>query len=691
MNGFSAKVLRSGSAVVFFLIALTALFFAAGWDHDRNSGVPRAENGILDLTDWDFEQDGVLPLNGQWEFVWQPEGEAAAHSYMTVPATWGGAELANGLKLRDQGKGVYRLTILHRPVEDMLAIRLPNISTSMRLFVDGKPLLSRGQPGSDKASTVPYQLPATVYFGGENERTELTLEVANFHHRTGGIRSELAMGTAEQIHRLEFKQTAQEWIVFGCLVMIGLYHLGLFALRRRETANLFFGLLCLFVACRMGVIGSGLFMEMHAGLTWTLAARLEYTAFILSGLFGFLYYQRMYPQEISRGLSRLAVAAGLGLTALTWLLPVLQSSSVVWLYQAYVVLLSLATIAALVAAASRKREGAWLSLIGVAGLVATILNDILIYNGWLRSFDLVAFGLLFLVMMNSFGISLRLSRTYERAEQMSVELREWNNRLEERIAERTEQLRRSYRDLERMEQSRRHLISNISHDLKTPITLLQGYLEALRDGIIADEEQKNKIIRSMLNKVEGLNNLIHDLFELSILEARKAPMSFMPVKLANWHKRLTEEYELELKNRGLRFHTWLDTGGDGNAWVRIDEHRMDRVFSNLIYNAVRYTPPGGEIELGFQVTGDRKQAVLSVADTGCGIPPDDLPHIFERYYRNDKSRKSSEAGSGLGLSIAREIVEMHDGRITAENRPEGGSVFRIYLPLGTSDGGNGGL
>lgn len=89
MNGLSAKVLRSGSAIVFFLIALTSLLFASGWDHDRSSGVPRAENGILDLTDWDFERDGVLPLNGQWEFVWQPEGGAAAHSYLTVPATWG--------------------------------------------------------------------------------------------------------------------------------------------------------------------------------------------------------------------------------------------------------------------------------------------------------------------------------------------------------------------------------------------------------------------------------------------------------------------------------------------------------------------------------------------------------------------------------------------------------------------------
>lgn len=681
MKGLNVRQMPATKLAVFILM-VAGLLLAGGCGDRPGKGEPLAENGVLDLRNWSFESDGALPLNGEWAFSWLTRGEQPEPSFIKVPGTWGGVTLENGLKIDDRGKGVYRLTILHPPKMGMVAIRLPNLSTSMRLFVDGKLFAERGRPESGSESTVPYQLPTSIYFNSKGEKTELTLEVANFHHRKGGIRSELVMGTAAQIHRFEFKQDAQEWIVFGSLLMIGLYHLGLFVLRARETANLYFALLCLFVALRMSVIGQGMLLEAGFGLTWTLAAKLEYSSFVLSGLFGFMYYQKMYEQEISRKLWAASSVVGIGLTIGTWLLPVLQSSSFIWVYQGYVIVLTIATIAALVAAGIRRREGAWLSLVGVAGLLATILNDILIYNGFWRSLDLVSFGLLFLIMMNSFSISLRLSRTYVRAEQMSFELREWNNRLEERIAERTEQLESSYRDLERLELSRRRLISNISHDLRTPITLLQGYLEALRDGIITEEKQKDKIVRSMLSKVEGLSNLIHDLFELSMLEARKARMSYGPVRLAHWHKRLTEEYELDLKDKGFEFRAVLEAGAEEeHVRVFIDEHRMDRVFSNLIYNAVRHTPAGGTITLSFGLSGNRREAVLSVADTGSGIQPDDLPYIFERFYKNDKSRHSSSGGSGLGLSIAREIVEMHDGRITAANLEGGGCVFRIYLPL----------
>ncbi len=670
-------------------IAVIGLGLLTGCAPSESNSLPRAEDGVLDLRDRPFEANGVLPLEGEWAFEWHGDGQASpVRSKLKVPRTWGGAELGDDVKLSDQGRGVYKLTILHEPEKAMLAVRLPNISTSYDFYVDGERVLSRGKPGAEAGSARPYQLPATVYFDGGRDRTELVLDVSNFDHRRGGIRTELIMGTAEQIQKLEFNQQAQEMIVFGCLIMIGLYHMGLYVLRRKESTNLFFALLCLFVACRMGVIGEGMFFRWLPELTWTAGTRLEYTSFALSALFGFAYYQRMYPNEIARGWLLASRIGGAALLLACWLLPVLHVSSHIAFYQAYVLILSARTLAGLMVAWYRKREGARLALIGVAGLVATIVNDIFFYNGWWRSYDLVSFGLLFLILLNSFAISLRFSRTFVRAEQMSAELKEWNLRLEERIAERTEELRRSYAELEeskigleRMEQSRRQLVSNISHDLRTPMTLIQGYLEALRDGVISDPKQRDSTIRSMLTKVEGLNGLIQDLFELSMLEARRAPMTYETVRLPDWLRRLTDEYEPELKEKGIEF-VGLGEGEDfARGIVRIDEHRMDRVFANLIYNAVKYTPKGGRIALSFSVDAGRRTVQAKVSDTGSGIHPDDLPYIFERFFKNDKSRHSSSGGSGLGLSIAKEIVEMHDGRLAAENGEKGGSVFIITLPL----------
>mgnify|MGYP001195904615 CR=1 FL=1 len=648
-----------------------------------------ARDGLLDLRGQPFGAKDIYALQGEWRFDWYGNGdEPPTASTICVPKMWGGAKLGNGVKLSDQGYGVYRLTVLHPPVDGMLALSLPNISTAYKLFVDGRPLLTMGTPGTSAALTTPYQLPATVYFSGETERTELELEVANFDHRSGGIRTDLVLGTAQAVRQFEFNRESQELIVFGGLVLIGLYHLGLYAMRRRETANLCFALLCLLVAVRMGVIGQGMFFRWFPQLTWTAGIRIEYSAFALSAMFGFTYYQKMYPHEIAKSWLWPSRAGGVLLAALCWALPVLTVSSWIGAYQAYVVLLGVGTLAALVVSCLRKREGALLALTGVGGMLAAIVNDIFFYNGWWRSLDLVSFGLLFLILMNSFAISLRFARTFNRAEHLSAELKQWNNLLEVKIAERTEELRNSYAKLEesklgleRMEQSRRQLISNISHDLRTPMTLLQGYLEALRDGVISDPKQREATIRSMLTKVEGLNGLIQDLFELSMLEARRVEMTYKTVKLADWQDRLRTEYEPEMREKGIAFATRIEAGPSERAAVRIDEHQMDRVLANLIYNAMRHTPPGGSVTIRFEADEERNLARIDVADTGPGIHPDDLPHLFERFYKSAKTRHSSSGGSGLGLSIAREIVEMHDGHLSADNGEAGGSVFTILLPL----------
>ncbi|MCC3373288.1 cell wall metabolism sensor histidine kinase WalK [Cohnella sp. REN36] len=658
-------------AAVFVLLGFLLGGCARGNDEEAP---PAARGGLLDLTQWQLGRDGVVPLDGQWRYaVYGSPSGAGADRLLQVPGTWREGGEDDG-RPDARGAGEYRLTLKGLPPETPLAIRLPNISTAYLLYVDGKPAVRRGEAGGTKADTTPYQLPATVYFTPSGERTELRLDVSNYHHRTGGIRTSLLLGTSEQISRLEFRKEATEMVVLGCLLMIGIYHLGLYALRRRELSNLYFALLCLFVAGRMSVIGEGFLMYTLPSLTWTASGKIEYTCFVLAGLFGFAYFQQMYPREIARRWVRYAAAVALVLVCATWSLSVLRFSSILPVYQLFILALCARALVGVVTAAVRRREGAKLALVGVAGLVATIVNDMLFYNGWWRSPDLVSFGLLFLITMNAFIISMRFSRTFNRAEQLSTELKEWNNLLEARISARTE-------EIVRMEQARRQLVSNISHDLRTPMTLLQGYLEALRDGVISDPTQRDATIRAMLKKVEGLNGLIQDLFELSLLEARRAQMSYVVVRLADWLSRLQSEYGMELREKGIVFRCEQAGEGFSEAAVRIDELRMDRVFANLIYNATRHTPPGGEIRLTFGASASGDEAILVVSDTGSGIRPGDLPHLFERFYQNDKSRRSSSGGSGLGLSIAREIVETHGGRISAENREEGGARFRIALPI----------
>lgn len=666
---------RTVLLVFVLFIAFAGLAVGCVWRGGEPHGRPTVVDGVMDLQGYAFEESGTLPLEGEWLFSWRSQRDGATFDRtIRVPGIWSSQPDGQGGRLPSQGYGVYRMELRHLPGDGrLLGIRLPNLSTAYALYIDGKRTGSMGRAGSAKESTKPYQMPDTVIFSPTGGTATLELELSNFHHRTGGIRSELVLGTPEQIKRLTFGHEAREFIVLGCLLMIGIYHVGLFALRRRELDNLLFAFLCFCVAGRMSVIGEGLLTRLVPELTWTAAGRLEYSFFVLSALSGFAYFRRTYSRELTRRWTFVACAGAAVLLAVTWRLPLLESSSIIAVYQAFVVTLSVASLYLLILARLRGREGATLSLIGVAGFVATIFNDIFFYNGWWHSPDLVPFGMLFLIVMNSFIISLRFSRTFVKAEKLSAELRKWNSQLEERIAERTEALRA-------MEQSRRQLVSNISHDLRTPMTLIQGYLEALRDGVITDPAQRDAAIVSMLKKAEGLNELVSDLFDLSMLEARQAQMSYELVPLQAWLERIREDYDMEMQSKGIVFVCESVDPWIRSAWLKLDEHRMDRVMANLIYNAVKATPSGGEIRIEARRGLRASEADITVLDNGSGLLPEDLPHLFERFYKNDKARNSSSGGSGLGLAIAREIVETHGGSIEARIRPEGGSAFIITLP-----------
>ncbi|WP_256757400.1 sensor histidine kinase [Cohnella sp. WQ 127256] len=665
------------SMILFFLVVVASGCSATS---KENHLVPKAERGVIDLQQWSWVEDGIVPLDGQWNFEWRiPSGVdnqefSFESSTLDVPGTWGKLKSGKGTSLDDQGLGIYRLTILHQAQRDMMAIRLPNISTAFEFAIDGKVVLTRGKLDKQTLQVTPFQLPATVYFTADGTKTNLVLTVANYDHRHGGVRTAIVMGNADHIQKLQIRHAAQELILLGCFIMIGFYHLGLFLLRRKEIANVLFALLCLFVGLRMGLIGEGFIVQWVEFINWDLAIRIEYIAFVMSGWAGFAYFQSMYPLEIRRVWFKISSTIAALLILCVIFKEPLQFTSWILAFQIYILFFSARALIGLVQSALRKREGAILALIGVAGFVLTIVNDMLFYNGWWRSFDLLPFGLLFLIVMNSFIISLRFSLTYERAEQMSEELMEWNNSLEERISERTI-------ELQRMEQSRAQLISDISHDLRTPITLLQGYLEALRDNVISEPSRRDRTIRSMLTKVEGLNSLIQDLFDLSVLEARKVELSLEDIPLEGWKERLTVQYSLEMQTKGISFVCKLEDESAIQAMVNIDIRRMDRVFANLLYNALRYTPEGGAITITMRTQINNPIAEVLVADNGIGIEPDDLPFIFDRFYKKEKSRNSSTGGSGLGLSIAKEVVELHGGQINVYNSTEGGSVFRIQLPV----------
>jgi signal transduction histidine kinase len=234
-------------------------------------------------------------------------------------------------------------------------------------------------------------------------------------------------------------------------------------------------------------------------------------------------------------------------------------------------------------------------------------------------------------------------------------------------------------ELEHLEQSRRDLVANVSHELKTPIAAIRAHLENLLDGV---EQPDRATLGVMLAQVERLGRLVDQLLDLSRLESGEVPLRIEALPLQPLVDDLISEIDVALAGREVRVRNVVPA--DLPA-LSADRERVHQVLFNLVDNAVRFTPDGGSVTISARSRNGSVE--VAVADTGAGIAPEHLPRLFERFYRADAARTRGEGGTGIGLAIARSVVEAHGGRISAESEPGRGSVFTFDLP--SADGGAG--
>ncbi|MBI5302163.1 MAG: HAMP domain-containing histidine kinase [Chloroflexi bacterium] len=226
-----------------------------------------------------------------------------------------------------------------------------------------------------------------------------------------------------------------------------------------------------------------------------------------------------------------------------------------------------------------------------------------------------------------------------------------------------------------LELARRALVAAVSHDLRTPLTSLRAMIEAINDGVVTEPETVKHYLMLAQNEIQSLSRLVDDLFELTQLDAGALNWTTEPGSLRDLISDTLETMQAQAALKQVTLSGQVDASVDP---VPINALKMQRVLSNLLQNAIRHTPAGGAVSVCARV---RDQCVqVEIADTGEGIAPNDLPHIFEPFYRGEKSRARDGSGAGLGLAIARGIVETHGGTIRAESEAGKGSRFVFTLP-----------
>jgi signal transduction histidine kinase len=249
------------------------------------------------------------------------------------------------------------------------------------------------------------------------------------------------------------------------------------------------------------------------------------------------------------------------------------------------------------------------------------------------------------------------------------------------------------RDLARATQLRRRMTADVAHDLRTPLTVIAGYLEALRDDVLKPTPER---FAAMYSETQLLLHLVEDLHTLSLADAGELSLQRARIAPRQLLERVASTYQHAAEQGGVALRVCAD---DDLPEICADAEQLTRALGNLVSNALRYTPPGGTIVLGArcETNGERRTTneaevvpfvlrpssfvVLDIRDTGVGIAAEHLPAIFERFYRADPSRQEATGGSGLGLAIVKSIVEAHGGQVGVESAPGQGTTFTIALPV----------
>ncbi|MCP4537593.1 MAG: GAF domain-containing protein [Chloroflexi bacterium] len=422
-------------------IVIVFLLLAACGQAQPPAQEPQAENGVLDLTNWDLAQDGPVNLSGEWEFYWgqllQPDDFAGSSlpprtGLIELPVPWNGY-VVDGVRLLGDGYATYRLQILlNSPDLFPLALKVPEFETAFVLYVDGREIGSNGVVGKTPEMMRPQWLPQVADFPAQDQ-LEVVLQISNFHHRKGGAGQVIQLGTEDQIRKIREANLNYELFLFGSLFIMGLYHVVLFVLRRRDRSSLYFGLCCFLMSLRVLVTGEYFLSSYFPDLEWEFVVKLNYLSFGLTPPLFIMFARILFPKEISNWSLRILQFFGGIFAAIILFAPARIFTHTLLSYQVVILIGAVYFLSTVVLAVVRKREGAVIFLSCFFVLLLAMINDILHNNQIIQTGYFGPLGIFIFILAQATLLARRFSKALVEVETLSEEL-------EQRVVARTEEL-----------------------------------------------------------------------------------------------------------------------------------------------------------------------------------------------------------------------------------------------------------
>jgi len=634
------------AALMFLILAVLFVFMCL--PTGQISGV--AEDGILDLRG--SQTVGLLySLRGDWQFAYgellEPGEQPGRYGTIEVPSSWH----TSGYPLN--GAATYRLTVL-TDYDGVFLLYVPDMPSAYAIWVNGEFIREAGTV-SLEVSRVLYES-ALIPVKADNGEIEIVMQIGNQYSYHSGFVNPILLGEYETVMSWFVRTRTLYNIALGCILMMAFYHLALFIFRRREKVYLLFSVLCglCFMRFFWDINGVNRFMQWipmnEAGMPFVFlvfflhcTAIIYFTLHVFGKSFG----------TVQKILAALYITFG---SAYFMFIPKNNAFAMPIIMLIIYPLLIYAIIVAIRSPVLRKTPLAWLYLVALllylfAGTAGT----------WLMSGEWFMTGVftnMFMLMSQSLVLSRRYTDAFKFVE-------ETNQNLEQIVEDRT-------KSLQATNDAMKELIANISHDLKTPLSVLSVNLEKLGQmSENLDDIEYQRHVNIAYHKNLDMQRLLQNLFEASRIESGRGMYEPKWLSLNGLLADIQQKYGEYLEDKGIDLN--ISSGGDTE--ISIDPQKIWSVFDNIIYNAVRYIEGSGNITINCQLSTVNCQ--LSIADTGCGISPEHLPRIFERFYKGSSARGGTEGDSGLGLYIVKSIMEGLGGSVHAESAEGEGTTIHL--------------
>ena len=389
---------------------------------------PKAIKGVMELRGWDFEKDGPVELNGEWEFYWKSfyshtdfsRGKTSKANFIRVPNAWNDYKIG-GKTLSGKGYATYRLVIHSDKIPGAMALKVPAIGTAYRLFINGGLICANGKVGKTKSEMVPEYSHLVADFASSSEQMEIIIHISNFDHKFGGQRIAIIMGAKKQIVVLREKKITLDLFICGALLIMGLYHFTLYFLRRKEMSTLYFGIFCLLHSLKSLVTGDMFIKAVLPDLNWEIQMKLDWIIYATIAIWA-MFQHSLFQQDFSKYVLRAMQAMGVFIFITIVFFPARLFTEIVAVYVGTFFLLVIYCFFAAILSLLRKREGSLIFLLGMLFLAIFTVYDTLISLNIISAVHLGSVGLLIFIFSQSFLLSFRFAKSFAAVDALSTNL-----------------------------------------------------------------------------------------------------------------------------------------------------------------------------------------------------------------------------------------------------------------------------